>query len=193
MEWALEKRRAVIVHCWDGNPDYCWYPETKKELEALGFQVEIPAMPETGAPKLSLWLPKLQEVAGQPNENLFLIGHSAGTVTIMRYLESLPDDARVGGVVLVAGYTESLGFRELENFFTKPLHFDRIKPKAKKFVLIHSDNDPFVPIQYGNRLKEELDAELIVKHNMGHFSGAADDEAACLSLPDVNQAIKKMI
>lgn len=53
--------KAIIVHCWDGYPEYCWYPQTKKELEALGFEVVVPAMPETGAPKLSLWLPKLQE------------------------------------------------------------------------------------------------------------------------------------
>src|SRR6185503_7133562 len=184
MKQESQKRRAVIVHCWSGNPNYCWYPQTKKELEALGFQVEVPEMPETDVPKLSLWLPKLQEVIGVPDEELFLIGHSIGTVTIMRYLESLPEDKKIGGVVLVAGFTESLGFQELENFFIKPLHLERIKSKAKKFVLIQSDNDPFVPVQYGNRLQKELNGELITKSGMGHFSGEIEDEKACVSVPE---------
>ena len=27
-------KRAIIVHCWDGYPEYCWYPYVKKELES---------------------------------------------------------------------------------------------------------------------------------------------------------------
>lgn len=26
--------KVIIVHCWGGNPDHCWYPQTKRELEA---------------------------------------------------------------------------------------------------------------------------------------------------------------
>jgi uncharacterized protein len=185
-------KRAIIIHCWSGNPEYCWYPKTKQELEAHDFTVQVPTMPETDAPELRKWLPELVEAAGEPNEQLYLIGHSIGTVAIMRYLESLPAQVSIGGVVLVAGFTESLGFRELENFFETKLDFRKIKSKAKQFVLINSDDDPFVPIQYGHRLAEELEGKLIIKHAMGHFSGAVDDEASCTSLPDVASSITVM-
>src|SRR5579864_5467326 len=98
--------RVVIVHCWNGYPEYCWYPETKRELEEKGFQVEVPSFPETDSPKLSLWLPKLKEVVGKPDQELFLVGHSAGAITILRYLETLTGGERVGGVILVAGFTD---------------------------------------------------------------------------------------
>lgn len=185
-------KKVVIVHCWDGYPDYCWYPQTKKELEAKGFEVIVPAMPETNLPKLSLWLPKLQEVAGEPNENLYLVGHSAGCITILRFLEQLADNQKIGGVVLVAGFVDNLGYEELNNFFETPINFEKIKSKAWHFLAINSDNDPYVPLKHGDFLKEKLGAKLIIKHNMGHFSGPVDDSKSITSLSDVTNAILEM-
>ncbi|MFH1426614.1 MAG: alpha/beta hydrolase [Candidatus Kerfeldbacteria bacterium] len=185
-------KQAIIVHCWGGGPDYCWYPQTKKELEDLGFSVQVPAMPDTENPKLDAWLSALKGVVEAPTENLYLIGHSAGCITIMRYLETLPSNTQIGGVVFVAGFTDDLGFEEIKTFFREPLDFEKIKSAAKKFVAIHSDNDPYVALRYGDILKEKLGAEVIVKNNAGHFSGPVDDEGSCLSLPEVAESIRKM-
>ncbi len=182
-------KRVVIVHCWGGYPDYCWYPQTKKELKEKDFQVKVPEMPETEFPKLSKWLPKLKEKIGEPDEDLYLVGHSVGCITILRYLEGLDDNQEIGGVVLVAGFTNDLGFKELKNFFKTPLDLKKIKNKAKKFIAIHSDNDPYVSLDFGELFKKELGAKLIIKHQMGHFSGPADDEKSCLSLPEVTESI----
>lgn len=178
-------KRAVIVHCWGGNSNYAWYQWTKAELEKQGYSVTVPNMPDPDPPKLATWLPHLQEVIRQPDDELLLIGHSIGTVTIMRYLETL-ESGQVGKVILVAGFTDQLGFRELENFFDTRLDFGKIKPKSKNgFAVIQSDNDPFVSEQYGERLKDELDAKLVIKHNAGHMSGSVDGEEACTELPEV--------
>ena len=64
-------KRAVIVHCWDGKPNYAWYPWVKKELEKKGYLVKVPAMPETEIPKLALWLPKLEETIGSLMKSWF--------------------------------------------------------------------------------------------------------------------------
>lgn len=186
------KAKVIIVHCWDGYPKYCWYPQTKKELEEKGFEVLVPEMPETSLPKLSLWLPKLQKTVGDPHEKVFLVGHSAGVITILRYLELLKNGQRIGGAVLVAGFTDDLGFDELKNFYKTPLNFEKIKSKAKNFVAIHSYNDPYVDVKYGDIFKEKLGAEFIVKNNMGHFSGPVDNEESTTSLPDVTTSIIRM-
>ncbi|MGH7157959.1 MAG: RBBP9/YdeN family alpha/beta hydrolase [Candidatus Saccharimonadales bacterium] len=178
-------KRAVIVHCWGGSSNYAWYPWVKAELEKLGYQVTVPDMPDPDPPKLATWLPHLQEVIGQPDDELVLIGHSIGAVIIMRYLEAL-ENGQVGKVIMVAGFTDQLGFRELENFFDTRLDFEEIKPKSKNgFVAIQSDNDPFVSEQYGERLKEELDAKLVIKHGANHMSGAVDGEETCTELSEV--------
>lgn len=188
----LNMKKAIIVHCWDGFPEYCWYSSVKAELEKEGFEVIVPAFPETDMPKLDKWLPVLKEKVEEPNENVYLIGHSVGCITIMRYLESLEENQKVGGVVMVAGFTDNLGFEELKNFFTTEIDFENIKSKANRFVVIHSDDDPFVPLKHGDIFKENLDAELIIKHNKKHFSGAVDDEEACVELPDVVESVKKI-
>lgn len=185
----------VLIHCWSGYPEYVWYPDAKRRLEALGFSVTVPAMPEADTPKLSLWLPKLKEAVGTPDENIYLIGHSIGCATIMRYLESLPQDTRIGGAVLVAGFTDDLGYQELKNFFETPLDFPKIRSGARRFVLIHSDDDPYVPVRYGDILKRELGGELIVKHNAGHFSTSSEEGwkgEECRSLPDVVGAVERV-
>src|SRR5688572_4117050 len=140
-------KRAIIVHCWSGTPDYCWYPWVKQQLEAKGFKVEVPAMPETDNPKLRLWLPHLIQTIGEPDEDTYLIGHSIGVGTILRYLEQLPAGKKIGGAVLVAGFTDNLGMEELANFYLTPLDFEKIQSSvAHGFVNIHSDNDQYVPL-----------------------------------------------
>jgi len=91
--------------------------------------------------------------------------------------------------VLVAGFTDNLGFEELKNFFEKPIDFEAIKQHSSKFVAIHSDNDPYVPLKHGDIFKEKLGAKLIVKHNFKHFSGPVDKEDSCTELPDVVESI----
>ncbi|MCW1907888.1 MAG: alpha/beta hydrolase [Candidatus Saccharibacteria bacterium] len=179
-------KRAIIVHCWGGNSNYAWYPWVKTELEKLGYQVTVPNMPDPDPPVLATWLPHLAEIIGEPDDELLLIGHSIGTVTIMRYLESLPEGKQIRKAILVAAFTDQLGFKELENYFETRLDFAKIKPKTKEgFVVIQSDDDPFVSEQYGARLEEELGAKLIIKHAAGHMSGAVNGESSCLELPEV--------
>ena len=153
----------------------------------------MPEMPETDTPKLSLWLQKLKEIAGKPDENLYLIGHSLGCITIMRYLESLSEGEKIRGVVFVAGFTDNLEYKELDSFFEAPIDFEKIKSKASYFTAIYSDNDPYVPTKHADIFKEKLGAELIFKPGMKHFSGQAVYKENCTSLPDVSQAIFKMI
>lgn len=185
-------KKAVIVHCWGGSPEYAWYPWIKSELEKLGYRVVVPVMPDTDEPRLNGWLSHLKEVIDEPNEELVLIGHSIGSVTVMRYLEALEDNQKVGKVVLVAGFTDQLGFKELENFFITPLAYEKIKSKSVRgFTVIQSDNDPFVSERYGQRLHDELDARLVMKQGAFHMSGAVDGEEACIELPEVIAALTK--
>jgi hypothetical protein len=185
-------KKVIIIHCWEGYPNYCWYPWVKKALEEKNYEVIVPEMPETNFPKISQWLPKLKETVGKPSEDIYLIGHSLGCITILRYLESLKENEKIGGAIFVAGFTDNLGYNEIKNFFESPINFERIKLHCPKFVAIHSDNDPYVPLRYGNIFKEKLNAKLVIKHNMGHFSGEIGKEESCTKLPDVIKNLLEM-
>lgn len=166
-------KRVIIVHCWDGYPKKHWYTWLKKELEKKKFSVELPAMPNTTEPTLKQWLPHLQKTIGVADDDTYLIGHSLGCITILRYLESLPKGKRVGGVVLVAGFSEPIGYDELKSFFAQPVDYKKVKQSAKKFILIHSDNDPYVPMERGTVMEKELGAKLLVLRKAGHITTQA--------------------
>ena len=186
-------KRAIIVHCWEGYPNYCWYPYAKKELESMGFEVKVPEFPDAENPRQGAWVPYLTEQIGKPDKKLFLIGHSVGCITILRYLENLGESEKIGGVVMVAGFTDNLKYEELSNYFENPIDFEKIKSKSQNgFVAIHSDNDPFVDLKHADIFKKELGAEIIIKHNMGHFSGKIENEKSCVELPEVVESIIKL-
>lgn len=103
------------------------------------------------------------------------------------------ENQKVGGVVFVAGFTDNLGFKELSNYFETPIDFQKVKNRSKNgFVAIHSDNDPYVPLKHGEIFKKELDAQVIIKHAMGHFSGPIEKEESCRELPDVIESVSKL-
>lgn len=180
-------KEVVIVHLWEGYPEYCWYPKTKIELEEMGFVVDIPQMPEPNLPKQDIWVPILRDKVKNPSEDTYLIGHSIGAVTILRYLEGLPDQQKVGGIVLVAGFTDDMGYEVFGNFFTRPLNLEKIKSKARNFTVIISDDDPYIDMKYGYELSKKLDGELIIKEGLKHMS------EGCNSLPDIADAIRRQI
>jgi len=180
-------KEATIIHLYEGYPEYCWYPRTKQELEKLGFMVHVPQMPEPNLPKLDKWLSTLRETIGKSDKDAYLIGHSIGAVTILRHLEGLSEDEKVGGVVLVAGFTDDMGYKVFSNFFTEPLRFEEIRNKAKHFTVIVSDDDPYIDMKYGYELSRELNGELIVKKGMKHMS------QGCGRLPDIAFAVRKNI
>ena len=181
-------KRAVLIHGWEGYPEEGWRPWLKEKLEAENFKVFVPAMPDINHPQMSAWVGHLAKIVGTPDEDCYLIGHSLGCITILRYLETLNNYQKVGGAVLVAGFTSNLGYEELGSFFTSPIDWEKIKPHCSKFVAIHSDNDPYVSLHYGNFFKEKLGAEVIIEHDKKHFSG--DD--GIMDLPSALDAVLKL-
>lgn len=184
-------KRAVIVHGWDGFPEECWFPWLNRELEARGFEVQVPQMPEAATPKMALWVPKLAEVIGQPDDQLVLIGHSMGVQTIMRYLASI--ERPIAGFVAVAGFFTlipgSIGTADDEKvarpWLTTPIDTDKVKANAQKIVAIFSDDDPYVALENVALFESRLGAKTIVLHNKGHMGGS--DQTT--ELPEALEAV----
>jgi predicted alpha/beta hydrolase family esterase len=182
-------KRAFLIHGWEGYPEEGWRPWLKGKLEKIGFQVQSPSMPDTDHPKMDAWLNHLTKTVSTPDQDCYFVGHSLGCITILRYLENLSQGQQIGGAVLVAGFSDNLGYEEINSFFSRPIQWDIIKSRCKKFTALFSDNDPHVPLKHGDIFKEKLGAEVKVMHNMKHFSG--DDGIS--ELPEVLEIIKKML
>ena len=173
--------RVFIIHGWDGYPEEGIFPWLKKELEGDGFVVFNPSMPEPLNPQIGTWVQFLKEQVGVPDKDTVFFGHSIGAQTILRYLESLPEDTKVGGAVFLAPWVNlnPVAYENDEDLIiAKPwletkLGWNKIKSHTNKFIAIFSDDDSLVPISDSKIFESELGASIIVEHGKGHFSGSS--------------------
>ncbi len=164
------KKRAFIIHGFEGSPDESWFGWLKRKLEENRFTVEVPAMPRPRKPNVYEWVSRIRKVVDVPDKQCYFIGHSLGCITILRYLESLEKTERVGGAVFVAGFAENIGLKDIRGFFQKDIEWSEIRKHCKKFVAINSNNDEYVAEDSGKIFGEKLGAEVVVINNMGHFT-----------------------
>lgn len=185
-------KRAFLVHRWGGSPDEGFFPWLKEKLEQNGFGVNALEMPNTENPKMEEWVPFLSEQVGECDEETYFVGHSIGCQTIMRYLESLPEDARAGGVVFVAGWLHLNGLdsdeqKIAEPWLEMPIDFEKIKSHAKKFVAIFSENDHYVPLSDSEIFKEKLNAKIIIEKEKGHFDEINEIPSALEAILEISK------
>ena len=171
-------KRAIIIHGWGGNPKESWLPWLKEELTKKGYTVYVPVMPNTKSPDITTWVNTVRQILTTPDEETIMIGHSIGCQTILRYLETI--NVEIGTIALVAGWMtlkpgsfESEEEREIAKpWETTPLDWKKIRNNISKAVCIFSDNDDCVDLKEAEIFKELLNAEIIILHNKGHFSGS---------------------
>lgn len=171
--------RVFIIHGWDDSPHNGWFSWLQKRLTEHGVEVHAPAMPDAAHPDIETWVTFLKHLVGVPDAQTYFIGHSIGCQTILRYLQVLPNEVRVGGVVMVAGWvtlkpeamedeaTEAVALPWLQ----RPLDWFKIRRHVSSVTAIMSDNDQFVPIEDGQVFVRELGAHLVVEHQQKHLGG----------------------
>lgn len=170
-------KRVFIIHGWDGSPKEGWFPWLKYEFEKYGFLVEVPTMPEPAWPKIEAWVSHLAKVVGEVDENTFFVGHSIGCQTILRYLEGLSADKKVGGGVFAAGWFTLMNLKAGEEkeiarpWLETPIDFGKVREHTEKFFAIFSDNDEDVPLSNKELFEQYLGAKTVIEHGKGHFSG----------------------
>ena len=172
-------KKAIIVHGWGGNSKGDWIPWLKHELEKKSFEVITPDFPNTEEPEIKAWVGKLGEF--DIDENTYLIGHSIGCQTILRFLER--QDRKFGNIILVAPWMhldektieeEGEEAKEIAKpWIETPIDFEKVKQNTREIVCIFSDDDCYVPLSDEKLFKERLNAKTIIKEKQGHFNEAS--------------------
>ncbi len=185
--------KAIIVHGWSGSPEEPMLAWIRERFEEKGFSVFSPYMPNPDEPEIEAWVRKLDEVADHVDEETYFIGHSIGCQAILRYLERLPRDAKIGHCILIAPWIELTGLGEEEGaeeiarpWIETPINFERIKHRCDNFVAIFSENDPYVPLSNVVLFQEKLGAKTLILKDRGHF----DPDSGIDELPEILDFIK---
>ncbi len=165
-------KKVFLVHGFGGQPNGGWRPWLMSELDKIDIYACALPMPTPSTPVCSEWVEEIHRyVEKNKNDEIYLIGHSLGSPAILNFLES--KDVLVSGVILISGRCINPTREETMSFYRKggTFDFDKIKAKAKNFLVIHGNNDDVVPFENAEVMSKGLDAELIAVKDGRHLGG----------------------
>jgi hypothetical protein len=169
--------KVVILHGTNADHTSNWFPWLKAELEKQGHEVWVPDLPHAERPNMKRYQEFLLGQDWDFNNNVVL-GHSSGSVAILGLLQVLPKDIKINVAILVGAFTERLAedpsWEMLRELFDKPFDYEAIKKKCEQFIFIHSEDDPYCPLEQAEFLADKLHGSLKIFHGMGHFSAGLD-------------------
>ena len=181
-------KKVVIIHGTKGSPCGNWFPWLAAELRGRGAEVLVPRFPTPDEQALDTWLETFAREAGTVDSNTTIIGHSLGSVFLLRLLEKM--QGPIGSSVFVAGFTSRLGipeFDELNSSFILPeYNWSSIRRNAGKIFCFSGQDDPYVPISQGLELAAGLCVEPILIAGGGHLNA----ESGYLEFPLLLEKLK---
>ena len=168
-------KRAVVLHGTDGSPEGNWLPWLKSKLEAEGYEVWAPLLPENHTPNRETYGDCLFGSDWDFTDNL-IVGHSSGAVEVLNLLMD-PRCPHVHMVVMVGawqgGVPQGMDAEPFKNLFPpEGFDFARIKANADKLAFLHGDDDPYCPLEQAQYLAKEFDAAITVVPGGQHLSAA---------------------
>ena len=189
-------KRVFIVPGWNETPNDAWIPWLVKEAGKSGIHAMAVFMPNPNEPYIDSWVYHLNSIITSPDSETFFVGHSMGCQAILRYMEQLDHNVKVGGVIMVAPWVH-LNQAAFDNendievarpWLETPIEWDVVKKHTENFEAIFSDNDPYVPIADYKIFREKLNANTVVENRKGHY----DSHSNTLKLPRVLLTLLKM-
>jgi predicted alpha/beta hydrolase family esterase len=161
----------LILHGTDGTPESNWFMWLKGVLTGQGHKVWLPQLPNSDKPNIKTYNEfLLKNPDFVYDENTLIIGHSSGSVEALSLLQHLPENTKIKAAILVSAFKDNLGWDSLVGLFIEPFDFDIIKAHCEKFTFIHSDNDPYCPIEHAEYLVKQTNGKLIKFEGQGHFN-----------------------
>jgi len=184
-------KKIYIVHGYFASPTDHWFPWFVEKVDAnYGIEVEVLRMPTPDTPDMDAWLEKLHTKIGTPSNETFIIAHSLGCITLLRYLDSLQESFTLGGMILVSPFDKPLEvFPSLNSFVDITLDFDKLSRSITQKHVIFSDNDMYVPPFVSKTIGVKLDSALLEIPRGGHFLGIEGFEM----FPELYEIFRQMI
>lgn len=170
-------KTAILFHGTNGSSNSGWLQWLKRELESQGYKVWVPDLPNADNPSLKEWAEHVNTHTPLPiDKETVLVGHSAGAVLalIVAQLYPVKQTISVGVFKDLSFLHEKLDWHANDRFFDIDFDFEAIKRNASSKLFIHSDNDPYCPLEQAEYLANQVDGELVVLKGQGHFNTESD-------------------
>lgn len=178
-------KTVLIAHGALGTPREHWFLWLARELKKSGYKVIAPQFPIFDHTLTQWKTTLLKKVRWQ--QEMILVGHSLGAPLLLHMLEQKQAKA----TYLVGGFCSILGnprFDPLIQSFVVNFPWEGIRSHCPRFVVYHSDNDPYVPLEKGEELASNVGVKLTLIKGAGHFN----DQSGYDTFPRLLSAIKKV-
>lgn len=171
-------KRAVILHGTDASPDMNWFPWMRTQLEAHGYEIWVPQLPESHTPNRQVYNDFLFGQGWDFTDNV-VIGHSSGAVSVLNLLQ----DERCPHIatgVMIGVWARADGLKDgspqdaeqfKDLFPSEGFDFAKIKANADNFLYLHGSDDPYCPIGQARWISQQMGGDFIEIPN-GHHLGA---------------------
>src|SRR3989344_845655 len=182
--------KVIILHRAFGSPNDDWYPWLARKLNDKKIEVIVPALQPSTPPQYESWIKKARETLNGADEKTFIIGHSLGNTAAFRILESLPDNKKMGGMVVVAGIFSMPEkyppeYEPIARFYDKPINWAKISRVLRKAIVLHDRKDNNAPFVSGEAISKSLGVKLIATDGKGHYLEK--------ELPEVLEALNEIM
>lgn len=163
--------RIILVHGYKSSPTMNFFPWLEKELRSRGFDVVVPTLPNAEAPDRDEWTKALVDVAAPLTNDTIIVGHSLGGAAALRMLEAAEARSTPHAMVMIAT-PWMITDEKFRGFFFSELDFEVLMWRAAKFVVIHAQNDPIIPVDHAKKYAATFHAKLIAPETGEHFQGS---------------------
>lgn len=183
-------KKVYLIHGFEGSPNGGWRPYIMEELEKHNIYAYALSMPSPDNPVLSEWLSEVEYyVKRDKDDEIYLVGHSLGGTTILRFLEKF-DYKNIKGIITVSAPCFCVENKtKISKFLENSFDWSTIKKKVNKVVIFHGDDDPIVPLSDAEKIKSELNGDLVIIKNGKHLNGSA----GFTKLPELLNKILEML
>lgn len=164
-------KNYFIIHGSFGSSNEHYLPWLKAKLEETGAEVISPNFPiGVGVQTFESWSKILDKYKDKITSQTVFVGRSIAPIFIVHYL--LNNNIKIDTLISISGFNGTIGESDYDKvnstFFMKD--FKRFKNLANKRICFMSKNDPYVPLKLLDEFSKEIDAEVIMRENAGHFN-----------------------
>lgn len=167
--------KAVILHGTGGSPEGNWFRWLENELRAKGLAVWLPELPHAEQPSLREEIEFVRRNAPFTlDAETVIIGHSSGASLALALASGAHEP--FGALVAVSPFvptTDSYAATEWEanaKLFDVDIDLAAVRRNAWQRLVVHSDNDPYIPLDVATYIATACDAEFVMIPGQGHFN-----------------------
>lgn len=162
-------RQIFIVHGYGATAHDHWFESVQRQMQDSHTRVTILQLPNPMQPDVEAWQHVLEQNIKMIDEQTYFVAHSLGGITLLNFL-SKRNPPKIGGVILVAGFTETLPtLPQLDSYILKSQNMQiNLKNSPNKHLFI-SENDEYVPPELSIKLAKKLDIPFTLIPKAGHF------------------------